>query len=107
ELHAKAYCVVFRIVGVEALAVRHVHTPEDHGQVLPVVQSVRKSGAVPEHELITGSACWEISVVEKDARAPIQRSRHVPAARKLLQLNYDFPPGLRLRQDIRLFLSLA
>src|SRR2546426_325052 len=26
---------------------------------------------------------------------------------KLLQLNHDFPPGLRLRQDIRLFLSLA
>src|SRR5438477_9925659 len=82
ELHAQAYRVVFRIVGVEALAVRYVHSPEGHGKFLPLVQSIRKSGAVPEHELIAGGACGEISVVEKDACAPIQRSRHVPAARE-------------------------
>src|SRR6266513_5186401 len=28
ELHAKAACVVFRIVGIEALAVRYVHSHE-------------------------------------------------------------------------------
>src|SRR6266446_939896 len=83
ELDAYAHCVVFRIVVVEALAVRYVHSPEGQGEGLPVVQSIGKSGTVPEHELITGSACWEISVVEKDACAPIQRSRHVPAAREL------------------------
>src|SRR6266581_4098475 len=82
ELHAQAYRVVFRIVGVEALAVRYVHSPEGHGKFLPVVQSIRKSGAVPEHELIAGGACGEISVVEKDACAPIQRSGQVPAARE-------------------------
>src|SRR5437879_7125368 len=83
KLHAHACRVVFRIVGVEALAVRYVHTPEGHGKFLPAVQSIRKSGAVPEHELITGSACGEISVVEKEACAPIHQSRHVPAAREL------------------------
>src|SRR6266568_6971561 len=84
ELHAHACRVVFRIVGVEALAVRHVHTPQGHGKFLPVVQSIGKSGAVPEHELVTGSPCaGEISVVEKDTRAPIQRSRNVPAVREL------------------------
>src|SRR5207302_4879974 len=82
ELHAQAYRVVFRIVGMEALAVRYVHSPQGHGKFLPFVQSIRKSGAVPEHELIAGGACGEISVVEKDARAPIQRSRRVPAARE-------------------------
>src|SRR6267143_5385460 len=83
ELHAQAHRVVFRIVVVETLAVRYVHSPEGQGQGLPVVQSIGKSGTVPEHELITRSACGEVSVVEKDACAPIQRSRHVPAAREL------------------------
>src|SRR5256885_16263341 len=84
ELRAQAYRAVFRIVGVEALAVRYVNSPEGPGKFLPVVQSIGKRGAVPEHERVTGSPCaGEISVVEKDACAPIQRSRHVPAAREL------------------------
>src|SRR5438445_13695166 len=82
KLHAHACRVVFRIVGVEALAVRYVHTPEGHGKFLPAAQCIRTSGAVPEHELITGSACGEISVVEKDACARAHRTRHVPAARE-------------------------
>src|SRR2546425_11212360 len=184
ELHAHACCVVFRIVRIEALAVRYVHSPQAQGQALPVVQSIRKSGAESEHELIAGGACGELSVVEKDACAPVKRNRQVPAAREfgphcqngscagrgaledlvferarferagpegygsasardgqasieretfniktlraeeeievrrvdlavvlggpeLLQPNYDFPPGLCLRPNIRFFLSLA
>src|SRR5260221_4472726 len=66
ELHAQARCVVLRIVAVDALAVRHVHSPEGQGQGLPAVQSIRESGAIPEHEVIAGSAGGEISVVEKE-----------------------------------------
>src|SRR5258705_12259428 len=69
-------------MGVEALDVRYVHSPQGEGQVLPVVQSIGKSGAVAEHELVAGSACGEISVVEKDARAPVKRNRQVPVARE-------------------------
>src|SRR5881396_2476385 len=80
ELHAKAACVVFRIVGIEALAVRYVHSHEHQGQVLHFVQSIGKSGADPKHELIAGSARGKISVVEEHACAPLHRSRHVPAS---------------------------